>query len=301
MKVTCEYCGTIYDDTLSTCPSCGATNTNVRRSAPDQPTTIEDLQAWYEAHGLPPYETTRFFIGIDYKQPRAFGIYKDPTSGNFVVYKNKDNGSRAIRYEGTDEAYAVNELYMRLKQEIIEQKGRNAAKGQPDRSASGTQNQTESSPGDAKATIILLIVIIAAGYLLLSAGGKLVRWLTDWEVASGYYEYDDNYYYHMDKYDNNTWYEMSDGDSWEPVDYYDLPDALHNRDEAQDFYFLPNWNTETQLTDFESTSYYQEYQSERASSYDDDNSWDNDDDYDYDWDSGSDSWDSGSSDWDSDW
>ena len=94
---------------------------------------------------------------------------------------------------------------------------------------------------------------------------------------------------------------MSDGDSWEPVDYYDLPDALHNRDEAQDFYFLPNWNTETQLTDFESTSYYQEYQSERASSYDDDSSWDNDDDYDYDWDSGSDSWDSGSSDWDSDW
>ncbi len=75
--------------------------------------TIEDLCGWYNAHNLPPYETTRFFIGVDYKKPRAFGIYRD--GNEFVVYKNKDNGERAVRYKGPDEAYAVNEIYLKLK------------------------------------------------------------------------------------------------------------------------------------------------------------------------------------------
>ena len=35
---------------------------------------------------------------------------------------NMSNGQRKIRYEGSDEAYGVNELFQRLKQEIIEQK-----------------------------------------------------------------------------------------------------------------------------------------------------------------------------------
>ena len=61
-----------------------------------------------------------FFIGIDYRQPRAFGIYQ---AGNeFIVYKNKADGTRAVRYQGTDEAYAVNELYLKLKDEILNQK-----------------------------------------------------------------------------------------------------------------------------------------------------------------------------------
>ena len=70
--------------------------------------TIAELQQWYQDRHLPPYETTRFFIGINYKKPKAFGIYQD--GDQFIVYKNKANGERAIRYQGTDEAYAVNEL-----------------------------------------------------------------------------------------------------------------------------------------------------------------------------------------------
>ena len=122
MKIKCEFCQGMYDDVLQNCPSCGAKNNSVRVSTPDNPTTIEELKKWYEDRKLPPYETTRFFIGINYKGPRAFGIYKDENTGNFVVYKNKDVGGRAVRYEGTDEAFAVNELLMRLKQEIILQK-----------------------------------------------------------------------------------------------------------------------------------------------------------------------------------
>lgn len=126
MNIKCNYCGGMFDETLEKCPTCGAANSSVKRSTADQPTTIEELKDWYKSKGLPPYETTRFFIGENYKGARAFGIYKDERSGKFVVYKNKDTGDRAVRYEGTDEAYAVNELFMRLKQEILEQKARNA-------------------------------------------------------------------------------------------------------------------------------------------------------------------------------
>ena len=68
----------------------------------------------------------RFFIGVDYKKPKAFGIYQDG-DGNFVVYKNKADGSRAIRYKGTDEAYAVHELYLKMQSEVQKQKTRRSA------------------------------------------------------------------------------------------------------------------------------------------------------------------------------
>ena len=124
MKIKCEYCGAMIEDTLDKCPNCGAANTNVKRTVERTPKTIEELKSWYEARKLPPYETTRFFIGIDYMKPKAFGIYQD--GNEFVVYKNKADGSRAVRYRGTDEAYAVNELYLKLKSEILNQKARQA-------------------------------------------------------------------------------------------------------------------------------------------------------------------------------
>lgn len=122
MKTTCEYCGGSFENYLAACPHCGAPNRHVVRSAGDQPLTIDELKKWYHDHGLPPYETTRFFIGEDYRQPRAIGIYQDSQTRNYVVYMNMDTGRRRIRYEGSDEAYAVNEVFQRLKSEIIQQK-----------------------------------------------------------------------------------------------------------------------------------------------------------------------------------
>lgn len=122
MEIKCEYCGSYISESLEKCPNCGAVNNNKHRTAKTTPKTIEELKQWYADRNLPPYETTRFFIGVDYQYPRAFGIYKDGTTGEFVVYKNKDTGERAIRYHGTDEAYAVNELYLKLKSEILNQK-----------------------------------------------------------------------------------------------------------------------------------------------------------------------------------
>ena len=90
-----------------------------------QPRTIAELEQWYRDRNLPPYETTRFFIGINYTGKRAFGIYQE--GDTFVVYKNKDDGSRAIRYRGPDEAYAVNELFLKLKSEIMARKNPGSA------------------------------------------------------------------------------------------------------------------------------------------------------------------------------
>ena len=78
----------------------------------DIPGSIEELKLWYEYQNLPPQSVTRFFIGENYTQPKAFGIYQE--GENFIVYKNKADGSRAIRYNGKNESYAVNELFERF-------------------------------------------------------------------------------------------------------------------------------------------------------------------------------------------
>ena len=130
MRVKCEYCDHYLDDTESFCGNCGAPNANMMRSASGVPKTIPELQAFCQQHNLP-LRQMRFFIGEDYKEPRAFGIFRDG-DGDFVVYKNKADGSRAIRYEGKDEAYAVNEIYQKLKVEMTnERQARRQAQGTP--------------------------------------------------------------------------------------------------------------------------------------------------------------------------
>ncbi|RKM59231.1 hypothetical protein D6855_10010 [Butyrivibrio sp. CB08] len=85
------------------------------------PKTIAELQDYCERNGFTSSKT-RFFVGFDYKGPKAFGIYKDEATGEFVVYKNKADGTRAVRYRGKDEEFAVVELYDRLQAEIANQK-----------------------------------------------------------------------------------------------------------------------------------------------------------------------------------
>lgn len=87
MKRKCDYCGGFIDDTDEVCPHCGGVNDHVMRSADGVPKTIEELKAFCRAKNLP-LEKMRFYIGEDFRQPKAFGIYKDG-DGDFVVYKNK--------------------------------------------------------------------------------------------------------------------------------------------------------------------------------------------------------------------
>ena len=54
MKIKCEYCGAMIDDTEAECPNCGAANVNVKRMTVTTPQTIEQLKSWYVARNLPP-------------------------------------------------------------------------------------------------------------------------------------------------------------------------------------------------------------------------------------------------------
>ena len=114
----CPYCGGTIRSDEANCPHCGAGN-DFYLSEPEtasfsRPQSIEELQEYCDQRGMP-LERMRFFIGEDYRQPKAFGIYRD--GADFVVYKNKSDGSRAVRYRGPDEARAVGELYEKLLRE----------------------------------------------------------------------------------------------------------------------------------------------------------------------------------------
>ena len=194
-----------------------------------KPKTIEELKEYCESNGFTS-EKTRFFIGENYTKPRAFGIYKDEASGEFIVYKNKDDGNRAIRYRGADEAYAVGELYDRLKKEIINQKQHYYAGDIPSRSISGTGKKnpylnmevSEICSDNAgkrtsrkfsrfgeniernikKYTFFILLVIIILCYIIKNNSS-----------SDSSRHGSDNYYYN--NYDNNSYDSWGSGsDSW---------------------------------------------------------------------------------------
>ena len=102
MKVKCDYCRQMIDDGLEKCPHCGASITK-NRTASAQPQTIEELKQWYIDHNLPPEEVTRFFIGKDIKEPKAFGIYQND-GGDFVVYKTRLTASEQYAIRGQTRA-----------------------------------------------------------------------------------------------------------------------------------------------------------------------------------------------------
>ena len=265
MRVKCEFCGALIEDSSETCPKCGAPLSGVHRTAKEQPKTIEELKEWYVAHHLPPEEITRFFIGKDIREPKAFGIYRDG-NGDFVVYKNKSTGERAVRYQGSDEQYAVNELYQRLKAEIADQKGNRPA-------GSRTQPVVDNSykkKKRKKGCLIAIIVFVVLAILTAIFGN---------DAPNGYYNYNGTQYYHQ----NSSWYYYDK----EKDDWFKSTEDIDITDKNAKDYQITNHVGK----DFEETSWYD------SGSHSDDSGWDSDSD----WDSGSDDWDSGGTDWDSDW
>ena len=266
MKLKCNYCHALIDETDQCCPHCGAPLSGANRTAEKQPKTIVELQAWYVAHHLPPEHVTRFFIGKDIKEPKAFGIYKTDT-GDCVVYKNKSTGERAIRYQGADEAYAVNELYQRLKAEIVDQKGRQPGQGTPTNLSSSSPKKPQRKVGCAVVAIIVFIIAMVA--------------IFSKSVPNGYYNYNGTQYYRQ----GSSWYYYdTDDDDWYRSTY--MSDDYINEDNYQNY----SIDRHTGM-DFEQSSWYD------AGSTNDDYDWDDDNDWDYD----DDDWDYGDTDWDSDW
>ena len=267
MSVKCQGCGNLMYDDEKMCPFCRLPNPEYKEPETEPknhiPSTIIELKQWYVDRGLPPEQTTRFFIGRDVKEARAFGIYKDEVTGEIIVYKNKSDGSRAIRYKGRDEAFAVGELLAKLKEEIMNQKGiRNSG----------------HSHKRAKMSIIGVIMFIMGIYALMIA----IFFIAFSKFPTrGYYRYDNKYYYSQ----NSNWYMYDDYYGGWSSTY--APSGLTDNLSEYSIDEFPYYNNR-----FETSPYYEEPSYSSSSS-----SWDDDD---YDWDS-SDSWDSGSTDWDSDW
>lgn len=277
MQIKCEYCGAFINDTDKFCTQCGAVNDHLKRDTDGTPRTIEELKKWYEDRNLPPQETTRFFIGVDYKEPRAFGIYK--SGDDFIVYKNKDDGSRAVRYQGSDEAYAVNELYLKLKSEILNQKAHNINRG-------GAANASPVVTMKSKVFGWLWIAIVIAMCLafVISFISGIVGTIRDIPYADKYYRYDDDVYY-CNSYVDNDWYVYDDYNR-DYVPVY-IPDEMYDNIEEYRFDNDEEWDSSIEV--FEDTSMGQIVTSHESDS-----------DSSYDW-SSSDSWDSSDSDWGSDW
>ena len=263
MLIKCEYCDGMIEDTLEKCPNCGGVNNNVARAAKKIPTTIEELKAFCEAKKLD-LERMHFHIGEDYKEPKAFGIFKGG-DGNFVVYKNKADGSRAIRYRGKDEKYAVNELYQKLKVEFIEAREWGNARRANSAPSRGTPTP-EKKKGISPALLIFIAVVLL--YLFLAANSP----------SKGYYNYGGDTY----RYSGSSWYVWNIGsEMWEELSGVDSELSDNYKEYQVDDHevndeYVNNWDDDWDDDDWGSSS-----------------DWD-DDDYDYfDSDFGSD--------WDSDW
>lgn len=289
MEIKCDYCGKLYPDVEETCPACAAPNP-CRKTAEGIPKTIEELKAFAKKHNLP-LDKMRFFIGEDYKQPKAFGIFKNE-QGEFVVYKNKADGSRAVRYQGKDEAYAVNELYQKMRSEVQLQKEMRAKQNTPAAKSAGKPDMRRVEPFAGRLLDIvfdflkhvsnflpLIVGIAIAAELIFTFFGFL------FSPRDGYYDYRDELYYCQ----GDSWYVYSDIiDDWQRT-YID--EELENH--YNDYYESAYYDSEYSASDFSSSSYYNSSSYDNGSDWDDD--WDDDD-----WDVGGD-WDSGFTDWDSDW
>ena len=279
MKIKCEYCESVYDDSEGRCPNCGAPAPTTGHTASGTPKTIEELKKYCDDNGFTS-ERTRFFIGEDYRGAKAFGIYQE--GSDFVVYKNKADGSRAVRYRGSDEEYAVRELYMRLQDEVLNQKSHYVARKEREvEDSRSTAGRSTSRSGRAHRGIlggifsnileIAVVIWIIASVFAMFRGNH-----------NGYYTYGPTHYYNLD----GTWYYYaSDYGNW--YESYDTPEDLV--DNYKDYYDGDSWDSSYGTTDFTRTDYYSDWEDDNNDSSSDSSGWSSSD------------WDSSSTDWDSDW
>ncbi len=220
---------------------------------------VNSVQELIERTQGMPLEKMRFFINEDRKEPRCFGIYQEADTGRWVVYKNKDNGSRAVRYSGPDEAYAAQELWAKIQSEI------------------GLRRAKRSRQRSKGEIIRERIRKIAIGVIVAILAFMFLRWMAR-QPDRGYYRIDDDLYYYQD----SAWYYFVD-DAW---DYYDGPTDY---DWYNGNYYGTSYDGFDSYDDaFEYSDYYEAPSS--SSQDDDDDDWDVFDS----WDSSDTDW---SSDW----
>ena len=200
-----------------------------------------------------PLEKMRFFIGEDRKEPRCFGIYHDDEADRWIVYKNKADGSRAVRYAGPDEAYAAQEIWEKINSEIELRRAR-----------AGASRKAKPMSNGQKA---LIAMAIAAS--LAFAG--VCAYFAVRAPRRGYYRFNDSILYYQD-----YWYFFDDGaGEWEE---YSAPGG---DDWYQDAYYGETYPFEDSADNFSQSEYYAEPQDDSSDS--DSSIFDSWDSFDTDW------------------
>ena len=82
-----------------------------------QVNSMQDIRVTAEKLNMQ-LDTMRFFVGENRHESRCFGIYQDPSSLEYVVYKNKASGEHVERYRGYDESEAAQILWDKIESEI---------------------------------------------------------------------------------------------------------------------------------------------------------------------------------------
>jgi len=255
----CEYCGATLLSTDPVCPQCGAPNPNYSNDNNERkifhPRTIDELKQYCSERGMPLLKM-RFFIGEDFREPKAFGIYQN--GSEYVVYKNKADGSRAIRYQGSDEAHAVNELLDKLMEECSNRGI--YPDGAPEKGAQVAKQRN----------LYRRIVMFAAiAGLVVTLGGTAYQMMN--HRHDGYYHFDDGIYYHY-------------GDNWyTDTDYGWVESEPVYQGDSSQYYLGEDYSSGWGVSDFKESAAYEEIKSQDSTSSDYD-SWDsNDTDWDTDW------------------
>lgn len=254
----CQYCGSTVSSGDQKCPNCGAPNPNYVAQTPHTvflPKTIDELKQYCAERGMPLLRM-HFFIDEDYPEPRAFGIYRD--GNDFVVYKNKSDGSRAVRYRGPDEEHAVSELFQKLLEECHN-------RGiYPDGKPEGPAQKTRSKKKSLIPIIVIIWCVVAAFNLVSSHFSHR---------HDGYYSYGSGIYYHY----GTDWYASNDYGGWYYID--DFPAEDYN-----DYYAGTDYDSDWGASDFKDSAVWESIQENNSSSSDDYDSWDSGGtDWDSDW------------------
>ncbi len=302
---------------------------NEKKYLPEKVETYEELKNVFEEFNIDS-EKTRFFIGDDYTDPKAFVIYQDDF-GDFVVYKMKGDGTRALRYKGKDERHAVNEYYQKFLEEVRKRPQFAKKLLRPDtgtRSVSRRKSDPDANwfVGLIVASIVLMILSIFglfpiwAGvllFLLVNPGIFLWSWLgrktgrslppksfsiialilvllfgSGSMVYRRYTHRHDGYYVtpHGAYYTQGHDVYYYNNNDW----YYYGPYDTFYDDYYDDYTYYDSYYYNDDYDDFTYSDYYDDWTDSDWSSSDSDSGWDSGSDS---WDS----WDSGGSDWDSDW
>lgn len=313
----CSACGAKVADGLRKCPICGARLDRIALAQPGAaaeaepprgtriPKTIQELRDFCATHHLP-LEQIRFAIGFDTAEPRMFGIYR-MAEREFQVYKNKADGSRAVRYQGPDEVHAVREIYEKNEKGDRAAAGPGPVAGERDCPARHRKQRPDPQPkrpahhqrrGGAASAARQTRQGRKAGLPLEAAAGgsghrrgglPALPQLAGKRPPPGYFNYQDTEYY----------YDARDWNYWDPLEAIWLPAVLDEAffDDYDTYCSSYSYPEDAPYGDFEDSPWYVP-----QGSYDvDDDGWDwGWDDDDWDWDDGDD-WDSRDTDWDSDW